>query len=241
VDAGVDYPPGYLLVLWLIGKISAAPGYQLLKLPANLGDLALAWIAGTLADRLANAQASRFPIRGIVIAAVLFNPAVFGLSAGWGQVDSLPSGMILGTFLLLLTGQQTLRRQIGAAVLFGIAFATKPQVALAFPIIAYFLYNHFFRDKTRSQLRTGILRVAGLGIIPLAVWATSGIPFGLTPADLFHQYQFASGLYPVTSVNAFNYWGILAFWRPEEMVRVIGLPSSQFGLLCFSIGIAVTL
>ena len=29
-----DYPPGYLYVLWVTGKISAAPGYLLIKLPA---------------------------------------------------------------------------------------------------------------------------------------------------------------------------------------------------------------
>src|SRR2546426_10573649 len=29
-----DYPPGYLYVLWFIGKLSATPGYLLLKLPA---------------------------------------------------------------------------------------------------------------------------------------------------------------------------------------------------------------
>ena len=28
-----DYPPGYLYVLWLLGKLSAAPGYLLLQLP----------------------------------------------------------------------------------------------------------------------------------------------------------------------------------------------------------------
>src|SRR5215467_14509904 len=48
-----DYPPGYLYVLWLTGKISASPGYLLLKLPAIFADLALAWLAGTLAVRIA--------------------------------------------------------------------------------------------------------------------------------------------------------------------------------------------
>src|SRR5437016_7774893 len=37
VDKLADYPPGYLYVLWLIGKVSATPGYLLLKLPAILG------------------------------------------------------------------------------------------------------------------------------------------------------------------------------------------------------------
>ena len=31
-----DYPPGYLYVLWLTGKVDATPGYVLLKLPAIL-------------------------------------------------------------------------------------------------------------------------------------------------------------------------------------------------------------
>src|SRR5882672_489617 len=51
-----DYPPGYLYVLWLIGRISATPEYLLLKLPAILADLGLAWVAGTLAVRIAPAK-----------------------------------------------------------------------------------------------------------------------------------------------------------------------------------------
>ena len=34
-----DYPPGYLYVLWVTGKISSAPSYLLLKLPAIVADL----------------------------------------------------------------------------------------------------------------------------------------------------------------------------------------------------------
>jgi hypothetical protein len=69
-----DYPPGYLYVLWLLGKLSDTPGYLLLKLPAILADLALAWIAGTIADRIAPASLKeRVPVRALVAAAVLFN------------------------------------------------------------------------------------------------------------------------------------------------------------------------
>ena len=83
-----DYPPGYLYVLWLIGKLSATPGYLLLKLPAIVADLGLAWIAGTFAARLAPQPIKeRWPVRALVAAAVLFNPAVIALSAVWGQVD----------------------------------------------------------------------------------------------------------------------------------------------------------
>src|SRR5690349_5710161 len=60
----LDYPPGYVYVLWLTAKLSATPGYLLLKLPAILGDLGLAWVAGTFASRLAPASlVRRLPVR----------------------------------------------------------------------------------------------------------------------------------------------------------------------------------
>src|SRR5207249_6511736 len=97
-----DYPPGYLYVLWLLGKLSATPGYLLLKLPAILADLGLAWVAGTFAARIApTSLKKRLPVRALVAAAVLFNPAVIALSAGWGQVDAVPALLVLSSLLLL--------------------------------------------------------------------------------------------------------------------------------------------
>src|SRR5438477_4285509 len=66
-----DYPPGYLYVLWLTGKISATPGYVLLKLPAIVADLGLAWFAGTLGVRIApSSLTQRLPVRALVAAGV---------------------------------------------------------------------------------------------------------------------------------------------------------------------------
>src|SRR5476649_675158 len=80
-----DYPPGYLYVLWVLGKISTTPSYLLLKLPAIVADLGLAWIVGTLAERIAPASLrERLPVRALVAGgAVLFNPAIIALSAVW--------------------------------------------------------------------------------------------------------------------------------------------------------------
>src|SRR2546430_16515330 len=91
-DHAADYPPGYLYILWLIGSISATPGYLLLKLPAILADLGLAWTAGTVAERPApGSLRERMPVRPAVAAGVLFNPAGVALSARVGQVASVPS------------------------------------------------------------------------------------------------------------------------------------------------------
>src|SRR5205807_10383116 len=87
IDASATYPPGYLYALWLIGKISATPGYLLVKMPALLGDLGVAWVAGTFASRIApSSLAQRVPLRALVAAAVLFNPAILWDSSVFGEV-----------------------------------------------------------------------------------------------------------------------------------------------------------
>ena len=92
VDRVADYPPGYLYVLWLVGKVSATPGYLALKLPAIVADLGIAWVAGTFAARLSpSGLRQRLPVRALVAAAVLFNPAVIALSACAGRSTRSPS------------------------------------------------------------------------------------------------------------------------------------------------------
>src|SRR3954451_2754701 len=67
-----DYPPGYLYVLAFLGRLERSPGYTLLKMPAIVGDLVLAWIAAVFATRLApGSLQQRVPIRAIVVCAVL--------------------------------------------------------------------------------------------------------------------------------------------------------------------------
>ncbi len=105
-----DYPPGYLYVLWLTSKLSATPGYLLLKLPAIVADLGVAWLAGVFAVRLARRPVSRWwPIRLPRHCRRLFNPAVFGVSAIWGQVDSVPTLFVLASLLLLFTYPRSLQ------------------------------------------------------------------------------------------------------------------------------------
>src|SRR3989475_1353774 len=155
-----DYPPGYLYFLWLIGEISATPGYLLVKLPALLGDLGIAWVAGTLAFRLApSAIRQRIPVRALVAAAVLFNPGVLFDSSVFGEVDVVPTFFVLSALLLLLTGRLSLRRDVAAFVLFGMAFATKPQMCMALPVMLYVLYRRYLHRRARPDLLDGALSV----------------------------------------------------------------------------------
>jgi len=241
-----DYPPGYLYVLWLTGELFHTPGYLALKLPAIVGDLGLAWIAGTFAARLAPQRITRrWPVRTLVAAVVLFNPAFFGLSAIWGQVDSVPELFVLSSLLLLLTGERSVTRDAGAMLLFAVALSMKPQVAFVLPAILYALYRRYLHGRPRDQLLQGALRIAAVGAPALVLWALSGLPFGLGPIELVRFDRHSTSIYPVTSANAFNLWGAVAFWRNDStganVLRVAGVPALYVATVVFLVGLAFVL
>jgi Gpi18-like mannosyltransferase len=227
-----DYPPGYLYVLWVTGKISATPGYLLLKLPALVCDLGLAWIAGTLAARIAPASLRElWPVRTLVAASVLFNPAVIALSAVWGQVDVVPAMFILWSLLLLFTGRQSLQREIGAFLLFAVAIAMKPQSGFVLPIMLYALYRRYLHRKSRDEQIDGAISIALSGALSLGLWSISGLAFGLSPVELVRFYKQSASVYPVSSANAFNLWGVVGFWRPDSSYKIIGTLALAAGIV----------
>jgi Gpi18-like mannosyltransferase len=237
-----DYPPGYLYVLWLLGKLSPLPGYLLLKLPALLADLGLAWVAGTFAGRLAPPSLTeRLPVRALVAAAVLFNPAVIGLSAVWGQVDSVPALLTLSSLLLLFTGARSLRRELASVVVLAVAVAMKPQAGFVLPVLLYALYRRHLHGRRGAALADGVLAVGVVCAVALGLWAFSGLPFGLGPLALLRFYHRSASVYPVTSANAFNVWGAIGFWRNDTALRIAGVPAFYLGTGAFAAGVAVVL
>lgn len=246
VDRSADYPPGYLYVLWLTGKVSATPGYLLLKLPAILADLGIAWLAGTFAARLApDSLNRRLPVRAVVAAAVLFNPAVIALSAIWGQVDAVPSFFVLASLLLLFTGNRSLGRDVSAFLLFGIAFAIKPQTAFALPVMLYALYRRYLHRQPRPALVDGALGVVVCCLAAVCVWVLSGLPFGLDPGPLLRFYRHSASVHPVTSANAFNLWGLLGSWRNDQtgddVMTIAGIAALDVGMILFVVAVAYVL
>ena len=89
-----DYTPGYLYALWLVGVVGAWIGGvgDLIKLPAIITDIALAYIVYTMVLELGvTERRARFAALVVVI-----NPITWFDSVVWGQVDSF------GTVFLLL-------------------------------------------------------------------------------------------------------------------------------------------
>jgi GPI-GlcNAc transferase complex PIG-U subunit len=188
----------------------------LLKLPALLADLGLAWIAATFAARVApESLKQRHAVRALVAAAVLLNPAVIALCAVWGQVDAVPAMFVLWSLLLLFTGTPSLRRDITAVLLFAVAVALKPkpQAGFVVPVMLCALYRHSSRAAS-PELVDGGLSMAIIGVLSLGLWAISGLAFGLGPVSLVRFYKTSASVYPFTSANAFNLWGAKASGGP---------------------------
>jgi dolichyl-phosphate-mannose--protein O-mannosyl transferase len=244
----VDYPPGYLYVLWIVGLVSkvvggGGPSVALIKLPAVLADLVLAWLVASLAERLTPpAVARRVPVRALAAGAILLNPAVFFVSAVWGQADAVLAVLMVGAFLLLGTGEPAFRREAGGVALLALAFGTKPQAVFAVPIVVLLLvWRHLRPDvlkESRGALWTGVRRIATLAGTGVVAGFLMFAPFGMYPARAFDFYVRASRTYKVTSVFAFNLWGGIGFWKADsgngaDVIRILGIPAVIWGIVGF--------
>jgi predicted membrane-bound dolichyl-phosphate-mannose-protein mannosyltransferase len=237
-----DYPPGYLYVLWPLGELAellfdgTLPVF-LVKLPAMLADLGLAWAVMRLAVLVAGTSGNeRWWVRPAAAAAILFNPPIVFLSAVWGQVDSVAAFYALAGILLLAPRDASVPAEAGGAALLALAFATKPQTAFLLPVIALVLVLRHVRGREPSAADLAA-RIGTPLLSFVLVWCALGVPFGLTPAGLLDFYATAGSTYPLTSVWAFNLWGVAAFWRPDsgaDAFRVFGLDAVAVGVTAFS-------
>lgn len=198
-----DYSPGYLYILSFLAflkNLLAIPDdifYLLLKTPAIISDLLISLIVYIQIKKYAGGQNAFF-----ALIAILFNPVMIFNSSIWGQVDSV-------LFLFLLIAIYYLRNKSLAlsSAMFGIAFLIKPQALAILPI--YILY--LFRNFTKQNLIKIILPF--FLVISILSW-----PFfpNKLMLGLFQHVINTANEYPYTSVNAYNIWGIVGFWIPDN-------------------------
>ena len=127
----IDYTPGYLYVLYVIGQVGQAIGAvnpgDLIKIPAILADIILGWLVWTMILELGGGRRAALIGAALVVA----NPVTWYDSVIWGQVDSV--GVI---FLLLGVRELWRDRPERSAVFTVIAALIKPQLAILVPIVA---------------------------------------------------------------------------------------------------------
>ncbi|ASA26539.1 hypothetical protein B9T62_30155 [Paenibacillus donghaensis] len=195
LNSSSDYPPLYIYVLYLTGRIVelplAAPYLlPLIKLPSILADAATAYLLYTAARRYFTVET------GLLIAAFyMFNPAVLINSTFWGQVDSFFTLIVAAAIWLLVN------RKFGwATVLLTLSVLMKPQGMIYVPVLFFAL---LFTGSLKSWLRA-----AAGGILTLLIVV---LPFssGQGPLWLYQLYTGTVNEYPYASVNAYNLFALI--------------------------------
>ncbi|MCK5057484.1 MAG: hypothetical protein KAT34_12550 [Candidatus Aminicenantes bacterium] len=212
----VDYPPGYIYILYLVGLLKklfslsfeSKSFLMMIKMPAMIADMltaliiykltvsALPGVKKPVPGHVGGGEKKR---NGILIASVLslfyaLNPAVILNSTVWGQVDSFFTLFILLALLLLYKNKFE-----AAAVIFVIAALLKPQALIFAPVGIYAFI------KTRSLkvfLRSFLLMIATFVVLVL--------PFAVKhpPLWVFDLYKRTLSSYPFASLNAFNLFAL---------------------------------
>jgi hypothetical protein len=213
-----DYTPGYLYVLWVIGKIGELFGGgvgDLIKIPPILADVALAGVVWSMARELG--ASNRAAWLGALL--VIVNPVTWLDSSIWGQVDSV------GTLVMLLALRELWHdHPERSAILAMLAALIKPQLAILIPIVAVVVIRRALwpdrgygndepppdRSADEPAWTRGPVRIFTTALAGLATALALALPFGLSlPGLIVQVFKTAAG-YPYLTVNAYNPWALVS-------------------------------
>lgn len=212
-DSWSDYLPGYLYVLQFLGKVNLLfPQLQTLtfKIPAMLADLFTGLLIYRIAkEKLKSPNKKRWALGLFVL--YVFNPAIISNSTLWGQVDSLSAFFALSTIYFA-----TKNKLFISSILISIGTLIKPQVAFVAPSILYLAISNKWKTK----------QIIGYGLVGFGVFVLGFVPF-TNLADLIpfiiERLTISANQYPYGSINAFSFWGLFGFWKPDQVSSWIGL------------------
>jgi Gpi18-like mannosyltransferase/predicted membrane-bound dolichyl-phosphate-mannose-protein mannosyltransferase len=227
-----DYPPGYFVVLWVVGKIYALIGggdhsYTLLrtlvKLPAIVMDLVDAAVIYAIVRRYAAQNVAL-----LAAAALALNPAAIYVSSYWGQVDSVSWGLVLiALWCLLRVGDvpgKTVSRVTWAWLALAFSVLMKPQastIGLLFLAYPFATDDATVRSRRLKATAVGVAAAFGLALVVGLLFHPNADVFGW----LLGRYEYGSNVYAYNTVNAFNLYAIRQpFWQLDST------PLTLFGL-----------
>lgn len=191
-----DYLPGYLYVLSFLSRIESIgiPTVVLYKLPAITADI----FAGLTTYYILKKKYPDKALFGAVL--VWFNPATIANSTLWGQVDILT---VLFSLASVVSFESSV---ILSAIFLSIGSAIKPQAALTGLVLLPLFLQKSFKQKI-------VFVLVATGVLLLLFFPFSNgqniVSF------IFERLGVTLNQYPYGSVNAFNFWGLFGFWKPE--------------------------
>ena len=201
-----DYPPGYMLVLWVVGLFGKLLGTGttewMVKIPPIAADIALCAILYQYAKKYLSSPAAL-----ALSLLYAFNPLIIAVSAAWGQADALM------TLLLFLAVIYAARGKWKAALpLYVASVLFKPQALMFGPLgLAAFVQDIFNARKGRNALNAKVRDIL-FGLLFMALTALAiALPFSihLSWDWLFTLYSKTMGRYAYATVNSCNLYFLL--------------------------------
>ena len=215
VDNWCDYPPGYMLICAVLYKISELfkDGPEALRLfvymiPAFVCDA----IAGLLLLRAAKRFALNDRLALLLAGLIVLNPAAVFLSGAWGQIDSILTVLLIGTFLLLNGSREKPWLRFCAGLLYGVAILMKWQALIFGPVLALMYLmtgvDQFGTKRFFAHVLWSVAAVCGALLVLLlgsVLFRGEGMPL----TWMVERYQSASSGYDYASIEAYNWFTLL--------------------------------
>lgn len=204
-DVFTDYTPGYLYILSLLGFLRNSLGLPdnififLLKVPAIVAEVIIGIF---IYKEIRKYFSQKLALLSFFL--ISFNPALIFNSSVWGQVDS-----VLTLFMLIAVIALKENNLVISSIFFGVSLLIKPQAIAIMPLFAVFLINHLKLPNLVKLLLPGLLVIFILAF-----------PFfpDQTLINLARHVLNTAGEYSYTSINAYNFWGTVGFWIPDNQL-----------------------
>lgn len=221
-----DYPPGYIYVLWILGNIYslfdpsiqywyASPFTTFVKFPGIICDVINVYLIYIFSKR----YVPKF-VATSAATIYAFQPAMFFESAIWGQMDSVIMTCLLLSIIYLID-----KKYVSSIFITAVACLMKPQGILLIPFIGFvLLYKKAFKEISLGILASFALVFALT--IPITRDIMQVLPW------LWEHYIAQANLYPYSSIQTFNLWGLTGLWQ-SDLRKIMGITHKNIGLVMY--------
>ncbi|MEX1376384.1 MAG: phospholipid carrier-dependent glycosyltransferase [Eubacteriales bacterium] len=209
----IDYPPGYMYILYFVGLLNKIPlvgqaAAATVKIPPILADVAMTMIIYKVAKEKLSEKAA------LLLSSLYFlSPAIITDSSAWGQIDSILA--IMGVLFIMFMHKKDKKSFILAGVMLGAGVLIKPQMLFFAPL--YILGSfHLLKDdnsiESWKKIIFGVIAgIAAFIILTLPLIIGYGAKFVI---DLMINIVSSYGS---VSLNAANLWALLGgMWEKVE-------------------------
>lgn len=229
----IDYPPGYMYILYIIGWLNKIPIFAsaaaTVKIPPILADAALAIIIFKMAkNKLSNKAA-------ILLASLYYlSPAIITDSAAWGQIDSFLA--LMGVLFIVFLLRKDWSFLISGVIL-GAGVLVKPQMLFFAPI--FILGSmHRIQDKDTKDAWKKIILTVLSGIFAFTV-LTAPLIFNYGAKFVIDMFLNIVGSYGSASLNACNIWALLGGMWEQVETPFLGMTYGFWGYVGLGVSVVI--